>query len=306
MRPLVIQTERLHEESAAWLAERCTLVRAAPGEPAFEQSIGRAQALVVRTYTRVDAPLLARAPALRVVGRAGVGLDNIDVDACRARGIDVVYTPDANTTAVVEYVFALLFDALRPRAHLREPVTTARWAELRRELSAPRQLADLTLGVYGLGRVGSHVARAGAAFGMRVLFHDLLDIPEDARSGATPVTRDSLLADSDVLTMHVDGRASNRNLLSAEAFARMKPDAVFVNTSRGFTVDAAALAEWLRAHPHAYALIDVHQPEPFQADYPLLGLPNARLSPHIAAATVTADRKMSRVVEEVWRALRTD
>jgi phosphoglycerate dehydrogenase-like enzyme len=306
MRPLVIQTERLHEESAAWLAERCTLLRAAPGEAAFEDSIGRAQALVVRTYTRVDVALLARAPELRVVGRAGVGLDNIDVAACRARGIEVVHTPDANTTAVVEYVFTLLFDALRPHAYLQESVGAARWVELRRALSAPRQLADLTLGVYGLGRVGSGVARAGAAFGMRVLFHDLLDIPDTARSGALPVTRDSLLADSDVVTVHVDGRASNRNLLSHDAFAHMKPDSVFVNTARGFIVDAVALAAWLRAHPHAQALLDVHQPEPFIAEYPLLGLPNARLSPHLAAATVTADRKMSRVVEEVWRVLRTD
>jgi phosphoglycerate dehydrogenase-like enzyme len=303
MRPLVIQAERLHEESASWLAERCTLVCASPGEPAFEESIGRAAALVVRTYTRVDAALLARAPALRVVGRAGVGLDNIDVDACRARGIEVVYTPDANTTAVVEYVFALLLDALRPRTSLQEPVTMARWAELRRELSAARQLADVTLGIYGFGRVGSRVSRVGAAFGMHVLFHDLIDIPENARSGATPVNRESLLADSDVVTVHVDGRPSNRHLLDADAFARMRPNAVFLNTSRGFVVDAAALAAWLRAHPLAQALIDVHEPEPFAGDYPLLGLHNVRLSPHIAAATATADRKMSSVVEEVWRVL---
>jgi phosphoglycerate dehydrogenase-like enzyme len=303
MRPLVIQTERLHDESAAWLAERCTLVRAAPGEPAFEESIISAQALIVRTYTRVDTALLERAPALRVVGRAGVGLDNIDVAACRVRGIEVVYTPDANTTAVVEYVFALLFDALRPRVHLQEAVTQTRWAELRRELSAPRQLADLTLGVYGFGRVGSSVARAGAAFAMRVLYHDLLDIPETARFGATPVTREILLAECDVVTVHVDGRASNRKLLNADAFARMKPDVVFVNTSRGFIVDAEALSVWLTAHPDAQALLDVHEQEPFGEDYPLLGLANAQLSPHIAAATVTADKRMSRVVHEVWRVL---
>ena len=302
-RPLVLQTERLHEESAGWLAARCTLVRAAPGEPAFEEAIPRARALVVRTYTRVDEALLARAPNLCVVGRAGVGLDNIDVSACHARGISVVYTPDANTAAVVEYVFALLLDALRPRTVLDQAIPAAQWVELRRNLSASRQLSNLTLGVYGFGRVGSRVARVASAFGMRVLFHDLLDIPEAARGGALVVAREVLLRESDVVSIHVDGRASNRNLLDRDALEQMKSDAVLVNTSRGFVVDARALADWLRTHPTALALLDVHEPEPFDPAYPLLSLANARLSPHLGAATATSDRNMSSVVRDVWRVL---
>lgn len=301
--PLVIQTERLHPDWVTWLAERCTLVRAAPGEPAFEDVIEQAQGLVIRTYTRVDDTLLARAPSLRVVGRAGVGLDNVDLAACARRGITVVYTPDANTGAVVEYVYAMLFDALRPRTLLDAATDPEGWAEHRREHVARRQLSDLTLGIYGFGRVGSRVAQVGSAFGMRVLYHDLLAFPPERRGDAEPVSRDALLAESDIVSLHVDGRPSNRHLLAADAFARMKDDAVFVNAARGFIVDAGALAEWLRAHPDALALLDVHDPEPFPADYPLLGLPNARLSPHIAAGTETANRNMSAVVQDVWRVL---
>ncbi len=301
--PLVIQTERLHPDSATWLAQRCTLVAAAPGEEAFEAHIERANALVVRTYTRVDASLLARAPRLRVVGRAGVGLDNIDLVACAERHVAVVHTPDANTTAVVEYVFTLLLDALRPRQRLLDAPDPSGWEALRKELSAPRQLADLTLGIYGLGRVGSAVARVAAAFHMRVLYHDLLDIPESRRHGATPVSRDTLLEDVDILSVHVDGRPENRRLLDGPALDRLRDDAILVNTSRGFIIDTPALASWLRRRPHCLALLDVHQPEPIPSDHPLLGLPNARLYPHLGGATATANRNMSRVVEDIWRVL---
>jgi phosphoglycerate dehydrogenase-like enzyme len=300
--PLVIQTERLHPDWANWLAERCTLVRAVPGEVAFEDVIEQAQGIVIRTYTRVADELLARAPALRVVGRAGVGLDNVDLEACARRGVTVVYTPDANTGAVVEYVFAMLFDALRPRTLLSAATDAAGWAAYRREHVAGRQLSDLTLGVYGFGRVGARVARVGSAFGMRVLYHDLLEFPPP-RGEAEPVSRDVLLTESDIVSLHVDGRPSNRHLLAADAFGRMKADAVFVNAARGFIIDAHALADWLRANPDALALLDVHEPEPFPADYPLLGLPNARLSPHLAAGTETANRAMSSVVADVWRVL---
>lgn len=305
-RPLVIQTERLHAEAAAWLAERAELVVAAPGEAAFDTRIGEAAGLVVRTYTPVDDALLGRAPALRVVGRAGVGLDNIDLTECAARGVTVVYTPDANTRAVVEYVFALLLDALRPRTLVGAALEPAAWARMRREHVARRQLAGLTMGIYGFGRVGRRVAGVATALDMRVLYHDLLDIPAEVRNGAEPVSRQTLLRESDIVTVHVDGRRSNRGLVDAAALALMKPDAVLVNTSRGFTVDPTALAAWLDAQPDALALLDVHEPEPFGADYPLLTLPNARLSPHLGAATALADRNMSRVVEDVWRVLRGD
>jgi phosphoglycerate dehydrogenase-like enzyme len=303
-RPLVIQTEHLDEACAAWLAERARVERCgSEEEPRFSRLLEQAEGLAIRTYTKVDAALLARAPRLRVVGRAGVGVDNVDLAACAARGITVVNTPAANVRAVVEYVTAVLFDAIRPRVFIDRALDVRDWKTLRSELIAPKQASELTLGIYGLGQIGSQVARVGAALNMRVIYHDLVEIPSERRHGAVPVSRDELLASADVLTIHVDGRRSNRGLIGAEALSRLKPDVVLINAARGFVIDAAAMAEFLRAHPAATAILDVHDPEPFGGDYPLLGLPNARLSPHIAAATAPAHRNMSWVVRDIWRVL---
>jgi phosphoglycerate dehydrogenase-like enzyme len=305
--PLVIQTEDLAAEAAAWLAERCEVVRRGPDEHGFEELLARAQGLVIRTYTKVNAAMLEKAPRLRVVGRAGVGLENVDLAACRAQGVQVVHTPGANTRAVVEFVAAVMLDALRPRMQLIEPLDSEHWQQIRREFVARRELNELVLGVYGLGRIGSQVARLGQALDMRVIYHDLREIAEAERFGAQPVSRGDLLGQSDILSLHVDGRASNRSLLDAAAFAQLKASAVFINTSRGFVVEAGALAAFLRQHPSAQALIDVHDPqEPFGAAYPLLNLPNARLYPHLASGTAAAKLNMSWVVRDVWRVLRDE
>jgi phosphoglycerate dehydrogenase-like enzyme len=302
-RALVIQTEDLDAEPAAWLAERCEVVRRSPDEHGFEELLARAAALLVRTYTRVNDAMLAKAPALKVVARAGVGLENIDLAACRARGVRVVYTPGANTRAVVELVVALMLDALRPRLTLSAPLAKDKWESLRREFLAARELHELTLGIYGLGRIGSQVARAAAGLSVRAVYHDLREIPEEERFGAVPVPREVLLREADVLTVHVDGRPSNRNLIDAAALALLRPRVVLINTSRGFVIDPAALAGFLRGHAFAQALLDVHEPEPFGPDYPLLNVPNARLYPHLASGTATAKRNMSWVVRDVWRVL---
>jgi phosphoglycerate dehydrogenase-like enzyme len=304
-RPLVIQTEDLDPEPAAWLAERCEFVVCPFNEEArFGELLPRAEGLVVRTYTQVNRDLLSRAPNLKVVGRAGVALENIDVAACRERGIKVVHTPGANTRAVVELVTAFLVDALRPRLYLDVPVAPDRWHQIRREVIGKRELNELTLGILGFGRIGSAVARLGAALDMRVLYRDIIEIPSSRRSGAEPVSFDRLLAEADVLTVHVDYRPENRHLINAAACGRLKSDVLFLNTSRGFVVDPAALAGFLRANPGARAMIDVHDPsEPIKPDYPLLGLSNAKLTPHLASGTEKAKRNMSWVVRDVWRVL---
>ncbi|MBC7773635.1 MAG: hypothetical protein H7210_14160 [Pyrinomonadaceae bacterium] len=304
-RPLVIQTEHLDVDAAAWLAERCQLeVCPSEDEPRFGRLLAEAQGLVIRTYTQITPHLLARAPRLRVVARAGVGLDNVDIPACQAKGVAVLSTPDANTRAVVEYVTALSLDALRPRPSLDRALPVKDWKLMRERSIAPRQLSDLTLGILGLGRIGSQVARVGAAFNMKVIYHDLLDIPVQKRGGATPVPKDELLAHADILTIHVDGRASNRDFANAAFFAGCRPDVLFINTSRGFVIDVHALASFLQANPNASAALDVHEPEPFDQTYPLIGLPNARLTAHLASATKTAHRNMSWVVRELWDVLK--
>lgn len=302
---LVVQTEELDPGPAAWLAQQCELVACRVDDPRFPQLAPRVEALVIRTYTRIDAALLARLPRLRVIGRAGVGLDNIDVDACTARGVRVVHTPDANSDAVSELVFAFLLDVTRPRLFLDAPLPPERWRTLRHELRAPRQLKELTLGIVGLGRVGRRVARIGAAFGMRCIYHDLLDIPAAERSNAEPVSFDEVLRHADVISLHVDPRPANRHLLGQAALARVRPAAILLNTSRGLVVDHAALAQFLRANPASSAVLDVHEPEPITDENPLLGLPNAHLSPHIGAATRLAQENMSWVVRDVWAALST-
>lgn len=303
-RPTVVQTEELDADAAAWLGERCDLVRFDRERlKTINGQFSQARGLVVRTYTQVDENLLEHFPNLKVVGRAGVGLENIDVAACTRRGIEVVHTPDANTSAVAEYVFSLIFESIRPRLFLREPVSSETWCDLRKTIRAPRQLCEMTIGILGLGRVGSRVARAAAGFGTQVLFHDIERIAPDRRHGATEVDPKTLFAQADILSIHVDARPTNEGLIGADLLGLLKPHALLINTSRGRVIQAGALAEFLSAHPAARAMLDVHPQEPFDGSYPLTHLPNAFLSPHIAAATTLANRNMSWVVEDVWRVL---
>ena len=298
--PTVIQTEHLAEDAAAWLGEQCTLIRCAPDDARFSAVLEAAEGLVVRTYTVVNAELLGPAKALRVVGRAGAGLDNIDVAACRTRGIEVVYTPEANTQAVVEFVIARLAAVVRPGAVLDEPVPLETWKRLRARRPDRAQMSLMTLGLLGLGRIGRRMAEVAAAIGFRrVLYHDLVEIPPQHRHGASQEPVERVFEEADVLSIHVDGREANRGYVGAGLVDRMKPDVIFVNTSRGFVVDSLPLASFLRGHPGAVGLLDVHDPEPFDATYPLLGLPNAHLFPHMAASTRQADRNMSWVVRDV-------
>jgi phosphoglycerate dehydrogenase-like enzyme len=303
-RPFVLQSEELDPAAAAWLRESCDLEACHfTDTQRFEQLLARADGLIVRTYTRVNAEMLDKAPKLKVVGRAGVGLDRIELDECQRRGIAVVSTPSANSVAVAEYVFALLMDAVRPRLFLDKSVPANEWNSLRKELEAPNQLSELRLGILGLGRIGSRVAKIARGFEMDVAYYDIAEIAEDKRFGAKPMPMIDMLHWADVVTVHVDTRAANHRFVNTHVFRQMRPTVIFINTSRGFIVDEFALAGFLRDNNRAFALIDVHDPEPFGPNYPLLQLPNAHISPHLAAATATAHANMSWVVKDVWRVL---
>jgi D-3-phosphoglycerate dehydrogenase len=298
-RPLVVVTEHLADEAADWLARHFEVLRCGIHEERFVDAAPEVEALVVRTYTRVDEAILAHLPRLKVVGRAGVGLDNIDLDACRARGVQVVYAPDANTQAVVEYILCLICDVLRPRLFLEEPVDSAEWNLIRQDVVGLWQMNELTLGILGLGRIGKRVAEVARAIGFTVIYHDIEEIPAEKRFGAEPVSAERLFAESDLLTIHIDGRPSNRGFVSRDLIRSMRPDSYLINTSRGFVLDAQALAEWLRENPAAAAMLDVHDPEPFGEDYPLVDVPNAYLAPHLASRTMTAMDNMSWVVKDI-------
>ena len=301
--PLIIYTETIDPGALAWLSERGRVLSTAPGEPEFEGHADQIEALLIRTYTQVDAALLDRLPALKVVGRAGVGIDNIDVSACRARGVEVVYAPASSTHAVAEYVLALLCDALRPREYLEGAVDSKTWSGLRKTLVGHKQFDELTLGILGLGRIGSTVARFAQVLGFKVRYHDLRDRPESECHGATPVGLEELFGGVDVLSVHVDGRAANRGFIDRSLLDRLATDAVLLNTSRGFVFDHDGLRAWLAARPDARAYLDVQDPEPPPEGDPLLALPNARLLPHLASRTTTAMQRMSDVVHDIWAVL---
>lgn len=299
MKPLVIVTEPFANQPTQWLANECEVVQAAPGQAQFIAAAPRAQGLAIRTATRVDEQLLSQLPQLKVIARAGVGVDHIDLGACKARGVHVVHTPDANTQAVVEYVLALVFDAIRPRVFISSPMDAPQWESLREELTAKRQLSEMTFGILGMGRIGKRLALALNAIGCQVLFHDLLDIEPRARHGAASVSAPELFKQADILSIHIDGRDSNFHWVNANVIQAMKPDVTLINTSRGRVIDHHALAKFLSINTAAQALLDVHESEPFQSDCPMLGISNAHLAPHLASRSETAVRNMSWVVRDL-------
>lgn len=258
-----------------------------------------ADALIVRNRTQVDRALLAAAPNLRVVGRLGVGLDNIDSTACAERGIDVIPATGANAQAVAEYVIASAMLLLRPAYHATAAVAAGHWP--RAALSDGRELAGTTLGLIGFGGIGRLTGRLGRALGMRAIGFDPQSPPsaslwrdEDTR----PCTLDEVISDADVISLHVPLTPQTRNLIDASRIATMKQGAILVNTSRGGVVDEAALATALREGRLAGAALDVFAREPLPAGSPLAGCPNLLLTPHIAGVTRESNRRVSSLVAQ--------
>jgi D-3-phosphoglycerate dehydrogenase / 2-oxoglutarate reductase len=308
MAPRVLITETLADSAANWLSQQSDMVWCAYDDPGLEAQLADAEGLVVRTYTIVNQAFLDRAPKLKVVGRAGVGLDNIDLEACKRRGVRVVYTPDANTQAVVEYVLALMLDHYRPRTDMPDHVDAETFHGLRKT-EVGTQLDQLTLGIVGFGRIGTRLGKAAHAIGMKLLVCDILPEVELRKAVDYPfnfVDHDTLYADSDIVSIHVDGRAANRHMIDADALTHLRDNCLFINAARGMLADSAALAHWAKAHTDAQVILDVHDPEPPPSSYPVYDLPNMRLLPHIASRTHQALDNMSWVVRDVVKVLEGD
>ncbi|MEB0010505.1 hydroxyacid dehydrogenase [Glaciimonas sp. Gout2] len=254
-------------------------------------------ALIVRNRTKVDAALLAAAPNLKVVGRLGVGLDNIDVAACAARGIEVIPATGANARAVAEYVIGTAMALLR-QAYTRSAETAAgKWP--RAALSNGRELSGKTLGLIGFGGIGQLTARLAQALGVHVIAYDPMFGPKAPVWAATGVacTRiDDLLRVADIVSLHVPLVDQTRNLINATALAKMKKTSILINTSRGGIVDESALAQALHASNLGGAAIDVFMQEPLAADTPLADAPNLILTPHIAGVTEESNTRVSAVI----------
>jgi (S)-sulfolactate dehydrogenase len=271
-------------------------------------ALAHARALIVRNRTQVRGALLDGAAKLQVVGRLGVGLDNIDVEACRARGIAVHPATGANDLAVAEYVIATALLLLRGAYGATAAVIAGSWPRGR---LMGREIAGKRLGLVGFGAIARETASRAAALGMSVAAHDpylALGDPawEQPWGPVEPLGLDELLAASDVVSLHVPLTPETRDLLGEEALARMKPDAVLINAARGGVVDEAALADALRAGRLGGAALDVFEEEPLSAARAAVfaGCPNLILTPHIAGVTAESNARVSRVtVEHVRRHL---
>lgn len=255
--------------------------------PALAQTAG----LIVRGATTVDEALLRAAPALRVVGRAGVGVDNIDLEAAARRGVAVMNAPSGNTRSTAELTFGLLLAAARHIARADRSVREGAWD---RKAMRGSQLHGRTLGVVGAGRIGSAVLALGRAFGMRLLGCDPYLTPERRREiGAEFLELEELLERADVVSFHVPLTDETEGMLGAAELARMKPDAFLVNASRGEVVDEAAVARALMEGRLAGAGLDVFAREPLPADSPLREAPHLVLTPHLGGATDEAKRAVA-------------
>ena len=261
--------------------------------------IASADALIVRNRTQVDRALLDAAPNLKAVGRLGVGLDNIDMTACQERGIDVFPATGANAPSVAEYVIACAFVLVRGVFTASETVAGGEWP--RSALSGGGELMGRTMGLVGYGGIGREVAKRAEALGMKVVAHD----PALTQADVSLLPLDDLVAQAEIISLHVPLVDATRNLFDAERIARMQRNAVLINTARGGVVDEVALADALREHRIGGAALDVFETEPpGNAAKVFQGLPNVILTPHIAGLTAEGNVRVSDLtVDNVMRAL---
>lgn len=258
-----------------------------------------AEAVIVRNRTQVNAEMLAAAKRLKVVGRLGVGLDNIDVAACRDRGIEVIPATGANARAVAEYVIATALMLLRGAYTASAEVAAGSWP--RTAYSNGLEAEQRTLGIVGFGGIGQLTAKLAQGIGMRVAAYDPM-LPADSsvwkQTGVQRLELDALLSAADVVTLHIPLTPDTHNLFDSARIASMKAGSILINTARGGIVDEAALAGALKSGQLRGAAIDVFDQEPVKAAGALADAPNLILTPHIAGLTQEANERVSSVVAE--------
>jgi len=257
------------------------------------------RALIVRNRTKVTAALIAAAPDLQVVGRLGVGLDNIDLDACRAARIEVIPATGANTLSVAEYVVTNALVLLR-NAYLARPAMDAgAWP---RTQCSGREAAGRKMGLVGFGAIARETARLARALGTEVCaFDPLLPADDPVWTTAERLSFDEVLAVSDVVSLHVPLTPQTHHMIDAACLARMRKDAVLINAARGGVVDESALASALRSGHLGGAALDVFETEPLTAEAALkfLGLENLILTPHIAGVTQDSNTRVSKMIADL-------
>ncbi|MGC9468841.1 MAG: 2-hydroxyacid dehydrogenase [Anaerolineae bacterium] len=301
MKPKVYVTRKVPDAGLAMVQKQCEArvwedELPVPREVLLEE-VRDVEGLYCLLTDRVDEALLDAAPNLRVVSNYAVGYNNIDVEACTARGIPVGNTPGVLTDTTADFAFALLMAAARRIPEGVQYVLDGKWKTWGPKLLLGVDVYGSTLGIIGFGRIGQAMARRARGFDMRVLYYDRYagEVDPDL---AECVDLDTLLAESDFVSVHVPLTDETHHLLGEAAFAKMKPTAVLVNTARGPVVDPDALFEALEARRIAAAALDVTEPEPLPPDHPLLSLPNCLVTPHIASASIATRNKMAVIAAE--------
>ena len=260
---------------------------------------GKADVLIVRNLTQVRGELLTAMARCKVVGRLGVGLDNIDVPACEARGIKVIPASGATALSVAEYVVASTMLLLRGAFTSTEAVAAGQWP--RAALSNGREAAGQTLGIIGFGSIGQTTARLARGLGMRVIAYDPALAPDAAvfaQTGVQCASLDDLINSADAVTLHVPLVDTTRGLFSAARIGQMKKGAVLINTSRGHIVDIAAVSTALRSGQLGGAAIDVFDAEPLAASAALQSCPNLLLTPHISGLSMQSNERVSFMIAD--------
>jgi glyoxylate reductase len=301
VRPKVFVTRIIPEAGLSRIRQECDAEiwkdPLPPPSAVLRQKISGCEGLVSLLTDKIDAKLLDAAPRLKVISNFAVGFNNIDVSAATSRGIAVGHTPGVLTDATADLAFCLLITAARRIVEGHAYTVAGKWKTWEPLGHLGQDLVGRTLGIVGMGRIGYALAkRCHAGWDMKVLYHDVHrnDRAEEDLN-ARSVDFDTLLRESDFVSVHTDLNEQTRGLFSTEQFRKMKPTAVFVNTARGPIVDQRALYGALKAGIIFAAGLDVTDPEPPGADDPLLRLPNVVVAPHIASATVCTRDAMAEI-----------
>ncbi|OOG27698.1 3-phosphoglycerate dehydrogenase [Thioalkalivibrio denitrificans] len=300
--PRIVITEFMDTEAVQWLSGRHEThydPKLVDEPDKLAPLLADCEALIVRNRTQVRPDLLGKAPALKVVGRLGVGLDNIDQEACKGRGVQVIPATGANALAVAEYVICTAMMLLRGAYLSSDQVAAGEWP--RPALSKGRELSGKTLGLAGFGGIGQLTARLARGLGMHTVAYDPYlkpDAPALKETDTRLVDMDGLLAESDVISLHIPLTDETRNLFDAKRIAAMRKGSVLINSARGGIVDEVALASALKEGHLAGAALDVFNDEPLAAGSPLADIRNLVLTPHIAGVTEESNTRVSRLIAE--------
>jgi len=269
-----------------------------PTYAALRHEIAGVAGILCMLTERMDAGILDAAPDLKVISNMAVGYDNIDVAAATARGIPVGNTPDVLTETTADMAFALLMAAARRLPEGERYIKNGLWQTWSPTLLLGQDVYGATLGIIGLGRIGTAVARRARGFGMQVLYHGGSNIDYVREVGAEQRHLDTLLSESDFISIHAPLTDATHHLISERELALMKPSAVLINTARGGLVNPAALYAALRDNTIFAAALDVTEPEPIDHDDPLLTLDNCLIVPHIGSSSVATREKMARMAAD--------